>query len=78
MRIFEGCPLEQALLLHCIYETRIVGLGLSRREPLLYQPSQMLFDFNGYPSLQEYFDTMPSEVQAFLKPFIIRIFRQQH
>ena len=70
------CTLEHALLLHCIYQARIVGLGLRERQKgehwfqglrkLFFKKPRFVFDFNTFPHLQQHFETMPPVIQKCL------------
>jgi WD40 repeat protein len=61
------CTLEQAMLLHCINETRIVHALLRMQKNTAF----LRFDFNTCPHLQMLFDSMPREVQDIVEPFVI-------
>ncbi len=65
------CTLEQALLLDCIYKSRILYDVLKRKRG--YQCEELRFDFNRYPDeLWHYYVSMPEVIQACLNPFVIR------
>ena len=61
--------LEEALLLHCIYQGALVyWLSKKRGEAIVTR-----FDFSQYPHLETIFNNFPKEIQGILEPFIARI-----
>jgi len=75
INFFDHVTLEQAMLLNCIAHTMLINKSL--REKYSLKNSEFLekimrqFDFNKFPHLQQYFESLPKEIQHGLSEYVI-------